>query len=133
MAYRAKNPRFPSDREEELLELIRTFGSFEDLKTLAEYFDTSHLAIASFLKTNRALKAKAEYKPGTKEAIAKHLGVLGREPSAAEEWGLSTERQLGAEGYCDGLDVVEPYPEGLYLDHKRVLNERRNNDQSDDE
>lgn len=97
--------RFPSEHEEELLTLIETYGSFEDLAMLADYFGTTRHALAGFLKSNKAKDAKTRYLPGTKEIMFKHAQLRPTE----QELALPDEDALSEQ---HGVQIITPIKPG---------------------
>ena len=110
MARRVKDP-FPPEHEAECVQLLETFGSFADIKGVAEYFGVTPLSLAGFLRRDIAKAAMARYIPGTREAIQANKSAYAPTDEARDPALPDDERLLDAKG----MFVEEPYTGGPIL------------------
>ncbi len=76
---------FPPEYEEELLDLVQTWGGFVSLEPLASYFDTTVPALKAFMATKKYREALARYRPETRLAAQRSANLQARDPALPED------------------------------------------------
>lgn len=75
----------PQDAKDEILKLLKKFGSFKDLRSLADYLGVEVEQIKDFLKSARATKAAKAFAPGERKKHEAELRQAAQEAPAAAQ------------------------------------------------